>query len=73
MATIPLTTLLARLEVARTAYHNLIVDGAVRVVVDQNGERVEYTTANAARLAAYIAALEAQVGDACPGPMQVIF
>jgi len=51
-------TLTARKTAAETAYHNLMVGGAPRVVVDQNGERVEYTPANASRLKAYIQELE---------------
>lgn len=73
MAAIPLTTLIARLDAARIAYHELVTSGGIRTVVDQNGERIEYTVANAARLAAYIQTLEHQVGDATPGPMMVFF
>jgi hypothetical protein len=42
---------------AEAAYHNLMINGAVRVVVDQNGERVEYTAVNAKNLYAYILSL----------------
>lgn len=48
----------ARLEQARNRYHKLVMGQVARVFLDQNGERVEYTAANAADLAAYIAALE---------------
>lgn len=47
-----------RLTEAKQAYHDLTVGGAIKVVVDQNGERVEYSVANASRLYAYIRALE---------------
>lgn len=46
--------LTANLAAARAAYHNLMTGGAPRVVVDQNGERVEYTPANRSALKAYI-------------------
>ena len=39
---------------AMDAYNQLNVGGSVRVVVDQNGERVEYTAANRQSLWAYI-------------------
>lgn len=39
---------------ARKAYNDLVMGGQVRVVVDQNGERVEFTAANSARLSLYI-------------------
>jgi hypothetical protein len=50
-----------KLTEAENAYHDLMMGRAVRVVVDQNNERVEYTTANASRLYAYIAALKQQL------------
>jgi hypothetical protein len=48
---------------ARSAYHSLTVQGAARVVVDQNGERVEFTTVNSARLASYITSLELKLAQ----------
>lgn len=51
-----------RLEQAEAAYHSLMLGGSVRVVVDQSGERVEYTAANATRLAAYIDQLKRELG-----------
>lgn len=67
-----------KLVEAETAYHDLMVNGSVRVVVDQNGERVEYTAVNSAKLLAYIADLRAiiagQAGLFVPrGPAGVIF
>jgi hypothetical protein len=50
-----------RLTAARDALHSLNTGTAARVVVDQNGERVEFNTANADRLRAYIAELETLV------------
>lgn len=54
-------TLQEQLDSAKIAYHSLMTGKAVRVAVDQNGERVEYTSANAERLRAYINELEAQI------------
>lgn len=67
-----------KLVEAEAAYHNLMVNGAVRVVVDQNGERVEYTAVNAPRLLAYIADLKALIAAEAGvyvsrGPARVIF
>lgn len=47
---------------------------AVRVVVDQNQERVEYGMANADRLNAYILSLQALIaGQTSRGPFRVYF
>lgn len=61
-----------QLAEARAAYHKLVTGGAVRVFVDQNGERVEYVQANAGLLAAYIERL-AKLLEPCTvsGPMNV--
>lgn len=66
------------LDEAKTAYHALMIGVSARVVVDQNGERVEYTAANAIRLQAYITQLENKLADengTCRsrGPAKVIF
>lgn len=62
------------LDEARQAYHDLLTGRAVRVVVDQNGERIEYTAANRSALSAYISDLERQLGVTIPsGPMRVWF
>lgn len=64
----------AKLAAAETAYHNLILGGQARVIVDQNGERVEFSAANSARLAAYIADLKRQLGTGCSsGPLRPIW
>lgn len=47
---------------ARAAYHSLLTGTMPRVVVDQNGERVEYSVANKAALYTYIQQLEAAGG-----------
>lgn len=69
---------LKQLEEARTAYHNLATGTSARVVVDQNGERVEFSAANRAGLYAYIKRLESELGImACAprpiGPAQFVF
>jgi hypothetical protein len=46
------------LDEALKAYHALMTGGSVRVVVDQNSERVEYTAANKQNLWAYIVRLQ---------------
>lgn len=48
------------LKKADEAYARLMTSGAVRVAVDQNGQRVEYSTANADKLLDYMATLQAQ-------------
>jgi len=50
-------TIKQKLAEAQKAYHDLMLGQQVRVFVDQNGERVEYTAANASRLQAYIQSL----------------
>jgi len=49
---------MVELETARAAYRDLIMGNKPRVVVDQNGERVEFVAANAPRLYAYIQQME---------------
>ncbi len=69
-----MATLVERLAEAEDAYHRLNTGQAVRVFVDQNGERIEYSVANSAKLATYIANLKRQIGDLFPlGPMRVMF
>lgn len=68
------TVLTTRLSEAQAAYHSIMMGGGVKVVVDQNGERVEYQTANIQRLSAYIALLQQQLGIGCGmGPLNVWF
>lgn len=57
----------AMLTEARKAYHALMTGTSPRVVVDQNGERVEFTAANGPKLYAYIQQLEMQLGVPCGG------
>ena len=65
--------LTARLAEAETAYHNLMVSGQAKVFVDQNGERIEYTTSSARNLMAYIASLRYQLNPCGAGPLNVWF
>lgn len=53
-------TIQQKIEEARAAYHQLNTGRMARVVVDQNGERVEFTPANRAGLYTYIQQLESQ-------------
>lgn len=63
-----------RLSEAEGAYHSLMTGQLPSVVVDQNGERVEYNRANASRLAMYIAQLKAETAPVrVTGPMRPFF
>lgn len=59
--------LLTRLAEAQSAYHALNTGMSARVVVDQNSERVEFTSINRMGLYNYIKQLEAQLGLLQPG------
>lgn len=62
------------LEQARDSYHALLTGKSPRVIVDQNGERVEFTAANKGALAQYIQSLEKQLsGINSNRPMRVFF
>lgn len=66
-------TLAEQLADAKAKYHLLVTGAAPRVFVDQNGERIEYAPANAARLSMYIERLEKLVAGSTPsGPMQIL-
>ncbi len=56
----------ADLIAARAAYKKLITGGSVRVFVDQNGERVEYSAANLQALKDWIRDLDSVCGDSAP-------
>jgi len=69
-------TLSQRLVEAETALHDLVRGVKPSVVVDQNGERVEYQHANIAQLRLYIRDLTRQIAEAngtavSSGPMNV--
>jgi hypothetical protein len=70
------------LRAADKAYMDLMTSKSLRVVVDQNGERVEYSTANAVGLLAYIRGLAqrcpsyvplALAGDFHRRPMRFVY
>ena len=54
-------TLAELLADAKAALHRLLTGAAAVSFTDQNGEKVEYQAANAARLAAYVQQLESTV------------
>lgn len=61
---------------AKQQYHLLLTGQKASVIVDHNGERVEYMVANRAALQAYIATLQACVdgsGAESRRPMKVWF
>lgn len=63
-----------RLTEAEKAYTDAISGRGIRVLVDQNGERIEYGPANLNRLNAYIADLKRQLGyGTVSAPMRVFF
>lgn len=55
---------------ADAAYHNLMTGRMARVIVDQNGERVEFSSANKSDLYLYIADLRSKIA-ACEDPVAV--
>lgn len=59
--------LAAQLKDAEAAYHRLMTGTSARVVVDQNGERVEFTATNRQQLYAYIQGLKSKLGLLTPG------
>lgn len=61
-----------KLTAAEAALHDLLIGAAVRVYVDQNGERIEYTTANRAKLYQYIDELKMLITPpTAMGPMRI--
>lgn len=64
--------LVERLAQAEEALHNLLMGGHARVIVDSNGERVEYTAGNATRLRSYIYEIKLRLGvRTAQGPMKM--
>ena len=66
------------LSEAQNAYHNVMMGGAATVVVDQNGERVEYARTNSGALLRYIATLQSQINQlqglaVTGGPLRPLF
>lgn len=67
-------TLTEKLADAEYQYHALMTGNKPRVVVDQNGERVEFTSANASRLMQYIESLRKQLNKTgSRGPARAYF
>ena len=67
-------TLQKWLTEAENAYHQLMLGTKASVLVDSNGERVEYQRAESAKLSAYIAELRRQLGQSTViGPARVLF
>lgn len=58
----------ALLVEANAAYHSLQIGTSARVVVDGDGQRVEYTVANRADLYAYILRLQGMLPPVAPVP-----
>lgn len=64
---------------AELALHNLMTGQSPRVIVDQNGERVEYTAINASRLQLYIQTLRSDIAvcdlgtETSTGPVGFLF
>lgn len=59
---------------AQKAMHELSMGGAVRVYVDQNGERIEYTATSKSNLRTYIIELQVKLGlplSGISGPMRI--
>lgn len=73
-----MTTNAEKLVAAEAAYHKLVIGTAARVVVDQNGERVEFTAASRAALYNYILTLRTEIagGNSVPlarQPLRFVF
>lgn len=67
-----MATLQERLTEAEAAYHDLLIGKAAVEVRDANGETIRYSSANAGRLAAYIADLKRQINGTRTGPMFLV-
>lgn len=65
--------IIALLKEAEAAYHELVIGQSVKVIVHQNGQRIEYTAANRSALKSYIAELKSNLGPVQAGPMRVFF
>lgn len=63
----------AQLVQAESAYHLLMTGKSPRVVVDQNGERVEFAVANSTKLLQYIEQLRRQLAGTRSGPARFYF
>ena len=61
-----LITLRAQLADAEKAYHELVLGRCARVIIDMNGERVEFMSTNKAILYGYIVQLKSDIAH-CAG------
>ncbi len=71
-----MATVQEQLVEAEAAYHDLMTGTMARVVVDQNGERVEFTATNATRLSMYIQQLKNMINPtpiSNNGPARFLF
>ena len=73
-----LAQLQAWLVEAQNAYHTVMIGGQPTVVVDQNGERIEYSRSNPQSLLKYTAYLQAQINlllgvAVTGGPLRPLF
>ena len=74
-----MATLQEKLDDAEAAYHELSCGRSARVIVDRDGQRVEFSAANRTGLYAYIQSLKAQLAAATRAtptdysPMGVVF
>lgn len=72
----PTLTAAQRLVEAEDALHQLLTGTSARVVVDQNGERIEYTAANSGKLRQYIQELKQEIAGSSlgsNGPLRAVF
>lgn len=66
--------LITRLAQAEAAYHTMMLGNKASVVVDSNGERIEFAKSETSKLSSYIAELKRQLAPYdCTGPLKVIF
>lgn len=66
--------LVNRLAEAEAAYHTMMLGNKASVVVDSNGERIEFGKSESYKLSSYIAELKRQLTPYdCTGPLKVIF
>lgn len=63
-----LAILKSRIEQAENAYHSLMTGQMAVVIVDQNGEKVEFNKVSADKLYAYISSLKLQIPNAPVSP-----
>lgn len=69
-------TIAEKLVEAENALHQLSTGTQPRVVVDQNGERIEYTATTVGKLRAYINDLKSQLSTeplGSNGPLRAVF